>query len=131
MSIEDLNTIINNDIPSLQGEDYAKWKKSFDVDIDTPYWRHYEMVSDIGGIVAFEDRGKVMTKFFEGDDDYYWANDLNLMLDAFWIKQYKEALERMYNWLECNCEKNEHGYIKLLDFKMKKSNDQSANEWFD
>lgn len=112
MSIEDLNTIINNDIPSLQGEDYSKWKRSFSVDIDTQNWRHYEMVEDIGGIVAFE-HGKVMAKFFEGDDDYY-SNDLNLMLGAFWIKQYKEALERMYNWLESNCEKDDDGTWQII-----------------
>ena len=122
MSIEDLNIIIRKDIPALQSEDYVKWKRSFSVDIDTQNWRHYEMVEDIGGIVAFEDHGKVMAKFFEGDDDYYWANDLNLMLDAFWIKQYKEALERMYNWLESNCEKDKDGWCYKRLNRQSKSN---------
>ena len=114
MSIEELNILINKDILALQGEDYAKWKKSFDVDSDTPHWRHYEMVEDIGGIVAFEDYGKVMIKFFEGEDDNYWADNLNLMLDANWVKEYKEAIERMFDWLEANCEKDEEFCYKHL-----------------
>lgn len=120
MSIEDLNILINKDIPALQGEDCAKWRESFNVDIDTPHWRHYEMVEDIGGIVAFEDWGKVFIKFFEGDDDNYWANNLNLMLDAFWTKQYKDAIDRMYDWLEENCEKDEFRYKGLKKNKSRK-----------
>lgn len=114
MRVSDLNTIINKDIPALQGEDYAKWKKSFDVDIDTPHWRHYEMVNDVGGIVAFYDGEKVIAKFFEGDDDNYWVDNLNLMLDSYWVKPYKEALERMYKWLEANCEKEDEFSYKCL-----------------
>lgn len=117
MRISDLNTIINKDIPSLQGEDYAKWKGSFDVDIDTPHWRHYEMINDVGGIVAFYDGEKVIAKFFEGDDDNYWVDNLNLMLDSYWVKPYKEALERMYKWLEDNCEKEEFGYKDIKNNK--------------
>lgn len=117
MRMSDLNTIINKDIPALQSEDYAKWKDSFDVDIDTQNWRHYEMVSDIGGIVAFEDREKVVVKFFGGDDDRYWVDNLNLMLDSYFVKPYKEALERMFDWLEANCEKEEFGYKGLKNNK--------------
>ena len=113
MTIEGLNNIIEEDIPWLTSDNYKDWKQSFDVDIDTPHWRHYEMVSDIGGIVAFEDRGKVVVKFFEGDDGNYWADNLNLMMDAFWIKFYKKAIEQMYDWLEKNCEKDEFGYKGL------------------
>lgn len=114
MSINDLNILINKDIPALQSEEHVKWRDSFDVDINTPNWRHYEMVGAIGGIIAFEDHDTVMVKFFEGDDDNYWANDLNLMLDAAWLRQYKEALERMYDWLNNNCERDEFGcYTKL------------------
>lgn len=116
MIINDFEDLINNDINTRKDSN-----DSFDIDIYTSDWRHYELVDDIGGIVAYEDSGRVMIKFFEiGEDGYYIANELNLWLDAFWVKAYKDALERMYYWLESHCEKNEHGYIKLLDFKMKK-----------
>lgn len=118
MIINDFEDLINNDINTRKDSN-----DSFDIDIYTSDWRHYELVDDIGGIVAYEDSGKVMVKFFEIDEDgYYVANELSLWLDAFWVKTYKDALERMYNWLESNCEKNEHGYgyTKLLGFKMKK-----------
>ena len=75
------------------------------------------MVNDVGGIVAFYDGEKVIAKFFEGDDDNYWVDNLNLMLDSYWVKPYKEALERMYKWLEDNCEKEEFGYKDLKNNK--------------
>ena len=115
ISVEDLNNIINEDIPWITSDNYKDWKKSLDVvDVTESHWRHYEMVSDdIGGIVAFEKEGYVWIKFFEGDGEQYWADDLNMMLNAFWTKSYKEALERMNTWLENNCEKDEFGYKKL------------------
>ena len=110
-----MNNIINEDIPWITSDNYKEWKKSFDVvDVTGSHWRHYEMVSDdIGGIVAFEEEGHVWIKFFEGDGEQYWADDLNMMLNASWTKSYKEALERMNTWLENNCEKDEFGYKKL------------------
>lgn len=114
--IYNFEDLINDDINTCKA-----LKDSFDVDIYKSDWRHYELVDDIGGIVAYEDHGRIMVKFFESDDDgYYVANELNLWLDAFWVKAYKDALERMYDWLENHCEKNEYGYTKLLGFKMKK-----------
>ena len=60
--------------------------------------------------------------FFEyNSNGFYFTENLNMLLDSYWGKPYKDALERMYNWLECNCIKdNKEGYTKLLDFKMKK-----------
>lgn len=62
MIINDFEDLIKNDINTRKDSN-----NSFDIDIYTLDWRHYELV-DLGG----------------------------------------------------NCEKNEHGYTKLLDFKMKK-----------
>lgn len=116
MIINDFEDLIKNDINTRKDSN-----DSFDIDIYTSDWRHYELVDDTSGIVACEDSGRVMVKFFEIDENgYYIGNELNLWLDAFWVKAYKDALERMYDWLESHCEKNEHGYTKLLGFKVRK-----------
>ena len=115
MIIKDFGVLINEDIHT-----YKKSKNSFDVDIYTSYWRHYELADAIGGIVAYEDNGIIMVKFFEyNSNGFYFTENLNMLLDSYWVKPYKDALERMYNWLECNCVKDKGGYTKLLDFKMK------------
>ena len=74
-------------------------------------FRHYEL-GEIFGLVAFGNGHITICEVKEDDDNWFCFSGTDKdSYDAHWVKTKMELYQRMYKWLEENCERGYyHGF---------------------